>query len=98
MFRHSRRQVLGDAIVLGAMLGTADLLGACGETKGEGGTGGGGTGGTGTTLTGDYVPPNDSDDWETADPEANGWSPSGLDDLLAVVEANHSSSFMTCSL
>ncbi|MCA9622104.1 MAG: hypothetical protein KC731_23935 [Myxococcales bacterium] len=56
-----------------------------------------GHGGTGTTPTGDYVPPNDSDDWETAEPEANGWSPSGLDDLLAVVEANHSSSFMMCS-
>ncbi len=50
--------------------------------------------GAAPSSTGDYVPPNDSDAWETADAAANGWSPAGLDALVSVVEANHSSSFM----
>ncbi|HRH01016.1 MAG TPA: serine hydrolase [Polyangiaceae bacterium] len=53
---------------------------------------------TGSTPTpppgGDYFPPNDSDVWETADAAATGWSASGLDALVKVVEANKSSSFM----
>ena len=45
----------------------------------------------------DYFPPNDSDEWEAADPEATGWSPQGLTDLVALVKENNSSSFMMLS-
>ncbi|MEZ4223480.1 MAG: serine hydrolase [Polyangiaceae bacterium] len=46
------------------------------------------------TPTGDYFPPNGSDEWETVAPEDAGFSASGLDALKTVVESNHSSSFM----
>ncbi len=45
----------------------------------------------------DYFPPNDSDEWEAADPEATGWSAQGLADVVALVEENKSSSFMMLS-
>lgn len=77
-----------------------------GSSSGAGGSDAGGSGGDnaggtsanggagGSKSEGDYFPPNDSDDWETADPVATGWSPDGLTALLDLVEQNKSSSFM----
>jgi CubicO group peptidase (beta-lactamase class C family) len=44
-------------------------------------------------VSGAYFPP-DTGDWEKADAQKTGWSPSGLDALTALVRDNRSSTFM----
>lgn len=98
--RRTRRKFLEDAFFLGAMTaGPVGLL-ACGgngkeaDTSGTSAASSGSAGGAGPNPGGGYVPPNDGGTWEMADPEASGWSTQGLEDLVALVGASKSNSFM----
>lgn len=73
--------------------GVADALADGEDTAADGLVGDTGGDDTAAPAAGAYVPPNDGA-WETIDPAAAGFSASGLEALRAVVEENHSSSFM----